>query len=137
MDTTLDQKDDAMDLESPQLKGLMMRIPEDVRGSFSTAQRTALARAMAASRHSFQFQVSLPVPGRRYYLAVFAGRERRSAQRLRHEGQLARMRVAVAYGLALWLFFTVSGAGAMALLYLLRSAIDGGEVQAAMSVLPL
>jgi hypothetical protein len=35
--------------------------------------------------HPFDIRLSLPFPGRRYYMTILAGEERRSAERRHHE----------------------------------------------------
>ena len=73
----------------PAFSRLFAGLPHDVQASMSPAQLAALSRVMQPQSDSRRLRVSLPVFGRRYYLAVFLGRERRGLQRLRQEGQLS------------------------------------------------
>ena len=69
---------------------LLAGIPSEIRSTFSEAQLAALAQASKPqqSRHRVDFRVSIPVwPGRRLYMRLLAGRERRNAKRLATEGQ--------------------------------------------------
>jgi len=64
------------------------RLPEEVAGTLTAAQREALHRAFAAplaGRPPINLRLSLPLVGRRVYLAVIAGVERRDAARLAAE----------------------------------------------------
>ena len=79
---------------------LIADIPEDIRETFTPAQLHALARASRNQRtkHTVDFRVSLPfLGGRRYYLTVLAGRERRSAGRLVAEGHTDGSRILIFY----------------------------------------
>jgi len=118
--------------------GVMMRLSDDVRATFSEDQKAALARAFRAGSggHSVRYQVSVPAFGRRYYLAFFAGRERRSAERLKAEGQLSPRRLGLVYLAAFWLFFSVTGAGLMLALQLLRLAAGDQLLSASLALVP-
>lgn len=74
----------------PEMLRLMVNIVPDVRSTFSTEQMYALAQALrpVVRRHAIEYRVSLPIFGGRFYLAFFAGRERRTLARLEASGQL-------------------------------------------------
>ncbi|MGL4396295.1 MAG: hypothetical protein ACRCS9_07145 [Hyphomicrobium sp.] len=78
--------------------------------------------------------MSIPVFGRRYYLTVFFGRERRSLTRLLEEGQIDLSRISATYAAAIGvggalLFLVCVLAG-----YVLKSAL-GIDLQAGDSAL--
>ena len=100
----------------------MMRLPADVRVSFSPAQLLALDNAIVASRapHLLNFQVSLPMVGGRHYLAVFFGREKRNPERLRSEGKLKPLSQLLGYGLVVWIVMSLLAATGLVLLYLVK-----------------
>jgi hypothetical protein len=73
---------------NPVLERLIKRMPSDVVASLSPAQLEALGlacRSETARRHAVDLRLTLPFPGRGFYLVVLAGRERRSAKRLRED----------------------------------------------------
>ncbi len=62
----------------------LRRLPRDVRSTLTRDQEAALRTAAAGRNlepHPVDVRISLPTPWGRYYFAVFAGRERRSAAR--------------------------------------------------------
>ena len=61
---------------------LLKRLPGDVAASFTTEQLAALRRAVAPARHAVDIRLSLPFLGRRHYVVLLAGRERRPLARL-------------------------------------------------------
>ncbi len=71
--------------------GPVGRTPTQILGELSDEQREAVNELLAHqawSRHPVNLRLTLPVwPGRRYYLTVVAGRERRNPQRRKHERQ--------------------------------------------------
>ena len=82
------------------LARLLGDLPDDVRRSFSDRQLTELARAAdsQSQRHLIDYRVSVPLPfGRRYYVALLVGRERRNQARLVREGQARIGRIAILY----------------------------------------
>ena len=74
----------------PEMLRLMVNIVPEVRSTFSVEQMYALAHALrpAIRRHALEYRVSLPFFGRRFYVALFAGPERRTLDRLEASGQL-------------------------------------------------
>lgn len=71
---------------------LLARMPHDVQSSFTHDQIRALHTATQQLRwgqHSLDMRLSLPVLGRRMYLVLIGGSERRSPERLIQEGRMA------------------------------------------------
>ncbi len=61
---------------------ILKRINPEVAATFTPQQRRVLRSLLAtrgATRHIFDLRQTLPIFGKRYYLAVFFGRERRFA----------------------------------------------------------
>ncbi len=61
---------------------ILKRINPEVAETFTSQQRRVLRALLAtrgATRHSFDLRQTLPIFGKRYYLAIFFGRERRFA----------------------------------------------------------
>lgn len=96
----------------PAFERLLARMPVQVRATLTTEQLMALSLASvpAIAPHIVDYRVSIPFLGKRFYLTVLAGRERRSLARLAGEGQLPSVKLAklnattVGYGLAIALF---------------------------------
>lgn len=62
----------------------LRRLPQDVRSTLTREQEQALRMAAAggvANSHPVDIRISIPTPWGRYYLAMFGGREKRSAAR--------------------------------------------------------
>jgi hypothetical protein len=102
-------------------------VPEDAPGQRPADGPASKGHAPASTRawngnHRIDLRVSIPVPTGRWYVTIVAGPERRSAQRLRAEGQTHWLRQAAIYAmlmaLMLWLVVCVFG-----LVYLLKSAL--------------
>lgn len=72
---------------------LLDRLPEDIRAQLSPEARTAIADAAAqgGSPHAVDIRLSIPLPFRRLYLAVLAGGERRSPERIDAERRRRRL----------------------------------------------
>lgn len=65
-----------------ELNDILKRINPEVAATFTPAQRRVLRSLLAtrgATRHMLDMRHTLPVFGKRYYLAIFFGRERRFA----------------------------------------------------------
>lgn len=72
------------------LDALMDRIPPEVMDSFTPGQRAALAQATSPSggrNHPINLRVAVPVPffGRRGFLTIVGGAEKRSPDRVARE----------------------------------------------------
>ncbi len=73
---------------NPVLERLLKRMPSDVVASFTPSQFEALRAAChseTARKHAVDLRFTLPFPRRSFYLVMLAGRERRSAKRLRED----------------------------------------------------
>ena len=66
------------------------RIPQTIWNTLTDVQKSAVHAAITdrGNTHIASLRSSFRVAGRRYYLALFFGHERRSLERLRNEGQL-------------------------------------------------
>jgi hypothetical protein len=62
---------------------IIERLPPDIRARLTPEMRAAIAEAAAqgGTDHNVDIRLSLPLPFRRFYLAVLAGEERRSPER--------------------------------------------------------
>lgn len=109
----------------PQFERIMAQIPLAVRQSFSQEQLAALAHATlpATARHAIDYRISVPFFGRRYYLTIFAGRERRSLERLLREGQAMLSRALTFYTVAICSLAGISVVTGLVVFYLAKSLI--------------
>lgn len=82
--------DSVASAEAANRQAVLRRVPGEVLAALAPAQREALIAALAApaGSHRLELRASVPCLGRRYYVTVLAGRERRSLERLAREGQL-------------------------------------------------
>ncbi|HIJ79483.1 MAG: hypothetical protein OEY01_11535 [Desulfobulbaceae bacterium] len=106
--------------QDPFVKGLMARLPEAERDSFSDNQLLALKVAMGArqwGRHIFDQRGTIGFWRWRYYYVFIGGRERRELSRRQKE--MARQ----AQVIFLALFFTFSTLLGLLILYLIKSAL--------------
>ncbi len=63
--------------------GIMKRIPQEIRSTFTYEQSAAIAKAFPRTHHDVNIRVSLPLPWGRRYFVLFSGNERRSKERRR------------------------------------------------------
>jgi hypothetical protein len=107
------------------------RIDPRIADSFTAEQRAALKLMFAGrapGRHLIDVRRSLPWFGKRMYLVLLFGRERRTTERLRREGAISRTADALTYAVVLAILLTPYLAG----LYLAKSWLgidlfpDGG-----------
>lgn len=84
-------------------------IPPDIRALLNSAQAERLESLIArpSGDHAIAYQVSTAVLGRRYYFALLTGCEKRSPQRITHDGH-ARSFGGLLFRAAL-IFWAVSG----------------------------
>ena len=70
--------------------GMASRIPQNVWETLTDVQKAAIHAAITnrANNHIASLRSSIRLAGRRYYLALFFGHERRNNVRLHDEGQL-------------------------------------------------
>lgn len=114
---------------------LILSLPAHVRATLTADQLDALSLATRPQQapHQFQYRISFPFLWRRYYLALFFGRERRSLSRLLREGQISAQRTSIVMLAGLSLLVGVSVLTTLASLYLAKSLlgidlIDGPSV---------
>ena len=109
----------SIDQHDMQVADLLAKMPDAIRRSFTVEQLDAMAGAMGSrqAEHAVRLQATAPVwPGRKVYLALFLGSERRNSKRLEREGQTRALRLLTALGGVFFLVF-----GAFCGLYLLKS----------------
>jgi len=72
---------------------LLDRLPANIRAQLSPEVSAAIADAASQpiESHPVDIRLSVPLPFRRFYLAVLAGGERRSPQRLDSESRRRRL----------------------------------------------
>ncbi len=111
---------------------LAARLPAAILATLTPDQISAIEQAIrpAEARHRIDFRVSIPWIGRRYYIALFAGHESRSIERLRREGQLSIGRVAGTYGALLAVVSALMILSAGVLAYSLGKIFEDPMVQA-------
>lgn len=75
---------------SAELQRFLHRLPTAMSGRLTQDELEAYAKALVPHRspHWIDFKASVPIPGFGIYVALMVGRERRSRDRLRQEGQL-------------------------------------------------
>lgn len=81
--------------DTPEL--LLSRLPKDIIDSFSAEQKAALwaaANAPTWRRHPVNLRFALGIFGRRYFVTLVAGPERRSPDRQRRERMLNPIKTA-------------------------------------------
>ena len=83
----------------PAFDRAMAGMPEHVRCTFSAEQLECLSSVLTPkpARHWIDWRVSIPFLGRRYYVTLLFGKERRDLARLHQEGQLSLSRIYVVY----------------------------------------
>lgn len=75
------------------------RIDQDVAASFTPEQRRAIKlmfASRASRRHSLDIRRSVSIFGKRFYIVLLGGVERRDKERLRREGMVSGMLDAIA-----------------------------------------
>lgn len=115
-------------IPSLDLQRLLQAIPASAGIGFSSQHLAALDAAIERTKprpgkHSLDFRVSLPVLGRRYYMVLLGGKERRSRARLAAEGQDAARRLWIGYSLLVSVLFTASCMLGILLVYLVKSML--------------
>ncbi len=67
------------------IERFLMNLPPEVASSFSDTQLAAIQRALGSgwSRHPVEIRRTIPFFGRRYFIVVLGGVERRSDERIR------------------------------------------------------
>ena len=75
---------------TPELQRFLHRLPTAMSRRLTPEELQAYAKALTPQRspHWIDFKASVPIPGLGIYVALMVGREQRSPDRLRTEGQL-------------------------------------------------
>ncbi|MGD9785666.1 MAG: hypothetical protein AB7E80_05430 [Hyphomicrobiaceae bacterium] len=99
-----------------------------MKARFSGAQLAALDVAIVSTRprpatHKLDFRASVPFFGRRYYVVLLGGRERRSRARIAGDGQDATWRMSVAYAVLFGSLASLAMTGTIVVLYLIKSLL--------------
>lgn len=105
---------------------LFDRIPVDVAGTFTEAQRAALYSAVKPAswkRHPINIRLSFPFVGGRYFITVVGGAEKRGTDRLAREHRMFPFRTVgnVMFLLGIGGSFTVA---AMALMVVVSGLVE-------------
>lgn len=113
----------AAEVLHPYLRRLLEKVEPEVCATLSDAQLVALSRATLPepSPHLVQYRVSIPFG--RFYVALFIGRERRSRERLRREGQTRAELVNLALFLMGALLVGIATIAIVVGLYIVKSAM--------------
>lgn len=104
---------------------MMDRLPAAVRVTLTPMQLDAISDALVPEpkRHVIDYRISLPLFGRRYYLTILAGPERRSVDRLAREAQVRARRTATFYAVALVIAACVAFVALVVAGYVAKSAL--------------
>lgn len=104
---------------------MLAKLPPAVRDSLTTQQLDCISDALIPDppRHAIDYRASIPFFGRRFYVTLLVGRERRSQERLAREAQLRARHVAIVYSVLLMLVSCVSFLAFVLAGYVLKSAM--------------
>lgn len=113
----------------PAFERLLKRLPEEHRRAFTAEQLHALALASIPPppNHQIEYRVSVPFFGKRFYVTLFVGRERRARSRLVAEGQLPAAQIVKPDPVAWTLVLALTGFGVLLALFLAK-AMFGIEI---------
>lgn len=114
-------------IERPfQFQRMVRRLPAPVLAALTPQQLEAIADALIPDppTHVIDYRVSVPFLGRRFYITLLAGRERRSLARLAREAQLHARHIAVFYAVALLVLGCLTLVGSVMIGYVAKSALD-------------
>ncbi len=108
-----------------QYERMLAKLPPAVRDSLTPQQLDCISDALIPDppRHAFDYRASIPFFGRRFYVTLLVGRERRSLERLAREAQLRARHVAIVYSVLLMLVSCASFFAFVLLGYVLKSAM--------------
>lgn len=109
-----------------QFRRMVQRLPSGVRDTLTQTQLDAISDALIPDppSHVIDYRVSIPFFGRRFYITLLAGRERRSLARLAKEAQIRAKHIAIFYSAVLLMLGCVSIIGFILLGYVVKSALD-------------
>ena len=104
---------------------MLAKLPPAVWDSLTTQQLDCISDALIPDppRHAIDYRASIPFFGRRFYVTLLVGRERRSQERLAREAQLRARHVAIVYSVLLMLVSCVSFLAFVLAGYVLKSAM--------------
>lgn len=125
--------DEALQIDNhPVFARMIASVPPQIRTTFSSVQMAALAHATKPPRanHLIDFRVSVPFLGRRYYVTLLFGKERRSRQRLDAERQLSLRNATITYFVASLLIVSAVLVCAMVFAYVMKSIVGLDLVKA-------
>lgn len=115
----------------PAFERLLKRLPEEHRRAFTDEQLQALALASIPPppNHGIEYRVSLPFFGKRFYVTLFVGRERRARSRLVAEGQLPVSQIVKPDPVAWTLILALTSFGALLALFIAKAmfGVELGE----------
>lgn len=115
------------DAERPfQYQRMLRRLPASILSSLTPVQLDAISDALIPDppTHAIDYRVSIPFFGRRFYVTLLAGRERRSLARLAREAQLHAKHIAAFYAFALLALGCLTLVGTVLIGYVMKSALD-------------
>ena len=117
--------------EPPRLRASAEAAPEEHRRAFTDEQLQALALASIPPppNHGIEYRVSLPFFGKRFYVTLFVGRERRARSRLVAEGQLPVSQIVKPDPVAWTLILALTSFGALLALFIAKAmfGVELGE----------
>jgi hypothetical protein len=113
-------------LDDPYSDEVLHGIPEEIRRTFSTEQRVAIKRAIAAPRrHGVDLRFVIPLFFTQVYVVLMVGKDRRhSVQKVQHERRTAMQRMTLATLLAFAGLILLMAALALAYVGKSRAGID-------------
>lgn len=105
---------------------MLRRLPATVRNALTEEQLDAISDALIPDppTHAVDYRVSIPFFGKRFYITLLAGRERRSLERLAREAQLHAKHIALFYSVMLMVLACISFIGLVLISYVVKSALD-------------
>lgn len=105
---------------------MLYRLPAPIRESLTLEQLAAISDALVPDppSHAIDYRVSVPFFGKRFYITLLAGRERRSLERLAREAQLRAKHIASFYSVALLLLSCIFMIALVLLGYVAKSALN-------------
>ncbi|MCB1485807.1 MAG: hypothetical protein KDJ17_13050 [Hyphomicrobiaceae bacterium] len=108
-----------------QFERMLAKLPPYVRNSLTKQQLDCISDALIPDppQHTIDYRASIPLFGRRFYVALMAGRERRSLARLAQEGQSRARRVAGLYAVIMLLLVGAAFVACVLLGYVVKSAL--------------
>jgi hypothetical protein len=109
----------------PVFDRMMAKIPHPLQATFTPEQLAALAQASVPvnTAHVIDYRVSFPFFGKRFYVTLLAGRERRSLSRLAAEGQIRMAQITTLYATFLGLGLAAMLIAVVMVLYFVKAVL--------------